>query len=225
MSVAQAFRYHRPFPFCPTEFSLTGTPASFKNMALADAMKWYWNIETLRFEIAASLTYVTSGIAVSVTAAVDFTLDRDEFLDLAYAPRERVCNPRVLYLPFGSVIGSASGTEEGTPASTDITGLFGWPNTTSDPASRTLFRDPGTNLFWAFVSNSNPAFFCGPDLAGQPSFSFAAPAGSPWMQAGSPINLSIAGAAIDIYLWVVIGTSSISVSSFEATVTPTFFTY
>lgn len=100
MSVATAFKYHRPFPFCPAVFDIdsldysTIGPRQFfiRDLTLADAMKLYWSLESIDFEFNASgvgfyvPTYPAPGTG---TASISYTKALNA---LAYDPRERVCD-------------------------------------------------------------------------------------------------------------------------------------
>lgn len=96
MSTATAFKYYRPFPFCPVEF----TPDNYVDVTLAEAMALYWNLENLEFVTTgtrgpASINWTTTFGAVE---SLPFTPDTETLSGSYYdgtapasEPRSRVC--------------------------------------------------------------------------------------------------------------------------------------
>lgn len=101
MSTATAFKYYRPFPFCPEEISLTGE-FDYVDVSLATAMSLYWNLEDLSFSTTgtrgpASINWTTT---LGATESLPFTPSAINSKLGAYydgsgtpadAPRDRVC--------------------------------------------------------------------------------------------------------------------------------------
>lgn len=102
MSTATAFKYHRPFPFCPASGSPDVT-FDYMDVSLAEAMALFWNLENLSFETscsrgAANINWTTT---YGATESLPFVPSSRQFQGEYYsntspttparAPRNRVC--------------------------------------------------------------------------------------------------------------------------------------
>jgi hypothetical protein len=128
MSTATAFRYIRPFPFCPGASSPGANFDYVGGLSLADAMSWFWNTEDLSFTTSGTVNGVSIGGTFGLnplthTGAFDVP-DRDSILSIIVqdwgldsgwpgsstpiSPLERVCNETDIILSYEW--GAASGT-------------------------------------------------------------------------------------------------------------------
>lgn len=119
MSTATAFKFFNPFPLCPQDISGT-VPASslhVDNLSLADAMAFYWNLESLTLTLVGTTTLVAppgffdcagrftlspiaSSVCDSASNSADCAWYGPSFSTVPFAsfpditqPMERVCDP------------------------------------------------------------------------------------------------------------------------------------
>ena len=79
MSTATRFKYYRPFPFCPSS-GTPGTTFDYLEVSLADAMSFWWNLESLEFVSTGSQT---DGLGASLSLAWTLTNGPTESLPFA----------------------------------------------------------------------------------------------------------------------------------------------
>lgn len=115
MSVADAFRYHRPFPFCPAvdggAFGAVNEKYfRVRGLTLADAMRLFWLLESVYFSFSASGVGFDFG-GVAGVGSVSFSAS---FNTINFLPKNRVC------------LGDGDVAVEGNPIGGDIVGAIDW---------------------------------------------------------------------------------------------------
>lgn len=97
MSAAESFRYHRPFPFCPTgidvdtlDFSEISTALLFvRDLTLSDACRLYWILERVELAFAANnIGFYSDEYGLEGLGEIDYSASLGTVIKL---PRARVC--------------------------------------------------------------------------------------------------------------------------------------
>lgn len=224
MSTATSFKYHKAFPVtgCVLELA-TGSNRSCRALSLADAMKWVWNLESLRVQATGDVNYTRSGAAWRETFNFDLTLSKDHATDTVYLPHERVCP--VIYLNSTGHLQQADAwtverfTEPGAGSDLGTASLAGTIYAQFGAFS-TLRYDPTLeNYFftWGIVVT--------PNMLVMPGFLRFYFGGTPFFEVATLGTSVVAGATIEPKIGAGGALTDVVVNDFTCTITPSFYTY